>query len=304
MTPTPWTRATYGAVVTVETAAHELQHALSARTYAPVIFMTIIPGPTYDGFTYVDHRRTLLSPNEAVHAGEIDRQASDIAILLVQITPALRELAAIEVDTTAVTEAAVTRLTPEHAAVVRAQLTKEHTTATSSDDAKTEQLAAVFGDEQARYLSTVRGLAWKQATADYPLLEALLPRFLAARAWTGDDLEDAIAAVQSAKEVPMTDIHQAAFDAANAERDRHQVAERAAEALSGAQLEVSRRQAEVEDRAAELAAADTDPRKIAAVAAFGSALWQSRLETAARVAGEQLIAARATLASIEKDPER
>jgi hypothetical protein len=100
------------------------------------------------------------------------------------------------------------------------------------------------------------------------------------------------------------DIHQQAHDAAVAARDAAQAAEARADALSGARAEVSRLQAEVEDRAAELAAADTDPRKLAAVAAFGSALTRSRLETAASVAGERLIAARATLAGFEKDPER
>jgi hypothetical protein len=93
----------------------------------------------------------------------------------------------------------------------------------------------------------------------------------------------------------------AAFHAANAARDAAQAAQARDDALSGARTLVSRLQAEVEDRIAEIAVADTDPRKLAAVAAFGSALWRSRLETALGIAGERLIAARANLARIE-DP--
>jgi hypothetical protein len=89
----------------------------------------------------------------------------------------------------------------------------------------------------------------------------------------------------------MPDIHQAAFDAANAARDAAQAAQARADALSGAQLEVERRQHEVSDRRDQIDAlpADTDE------------LQRYRLEIAFGIGLKRLGWAQEALATIEQE---
>jgi hypothetical protein len=179
----------------VNSAAHELGHALFDRLYGSrVVLLTYVMGHGNAGQTFAHYPQDL-PQRDTLAAGLMETEAGDVAVRLLVVTPGLLELAANEPDP-ATLDAAIARLAPADAADVTADLDRHYPDVQQAEDVARK----VAGDDWPELQATLRPIVWREVTAFFPMLLALLPDFLRAGTWTGDDLEEAIAAATAAKE--------------------------------------------------------------------------------------------------------